>query len=76
MRACAALYVARLTQAFPSISTGVYGYPIRDATDAALEQVKAFLAGPSGSKLDLVVFCCFSQSDLQVYEERAPTYFS
>ncbi|KAI3623950.1 hypothetical protein CBS14141_003649 [Malassezia furfur] len=38
--------------AFPSISTGVYGYPKAAATDAALEQVKAFLEGPSGNKVD------------------------
>ncbi|KOS12429.1 hypothetical protein Malapachy_0296 [Malassezia pachydermatis] len=29
------------TVAFPSISTGVYGYPIEDATHAVLEQVKS-----------------------------------
>lgn len=54
----------------------MYGYPKPAATSAALEQVKAFLEGPSGSKLDLVVFCCFSQADLQGYEEAAPKYFS
>ncbi|KAG8213229.1 hypothetical protein J3R82DRAFT_11695 [Butyriboletus roseoflavus] len=27
------------TQAFPCISTGVYGYPIRDATEVALKSV-------------------------------------
>ncbi|WFD02243.1 hypothetical protein MOBT1_000924 [Malassezia obtusa] len=67
---------APLTQAFPAISTGVYGYPKAAATDAALEQVKAFLEGPSGARLDLVVFCCFSPADLRGYEEAAPKYFS
>lgn len=74
---CVPWYVgAWLTQAFPSISTGVYGYPKAAATDAALEQVKAFLEGPSGSKLDQVVFCCFAPEDMKGYENAAPKYFS
>ncbi|WFD47430.1 hypothetical protein GLX27_002081 [Malassezia furfur] len=62
--------------AFPSISTGVYGYPKAAATDAALEQVKAFLEGPSGNKVDQVVFCCFMPEDMKGYENAAPKYFS
>lgn len=61
--------------AFPSISTGVYGYPKDDATKAALEQVKSFLLGPEGDNLDLVVFCCFSEQDLAGYERAAPDFF-
>lgn len=61
--------------AFPSISTGVYGYPKEDATAAALEQVKSFLQSEHGSAIDLVVFCCFSPQDLSIYERIAPTYF-
>ena len=40
-----------LRQAFPSISTGVYGYPIQQASVAAMEQVKAFLAGAQGNQV-------------------------
>lgn len=40
-----------LTQAFPSISQGVYGYPKEAATHAALEQVRAFLRGAHGSQV-------------------------
>ena len=61
--------------AFPSISTGVYGYPIQSACATAMDEVKQFLSGPQGDKLDLVVFCCFSQSDLHVYEQEAPKVF-
>ena len=63
------------TVAFPSISTGVYGYPKEDATKAALEEVTTFLASEAGSALHLVVFCCFSEHDLAVYQRTAPIFF-
>ena len=52
--------------AFPSISTGVYGYPIQLAAPLAVATVRAHLAGTS---ITDVIFCCFSASDLAVYEE-------
>ena len=51
--------------AFPCISTGVYGYPIRDAAEIAVREVRAFLAGHPDLE---VVFCCFSKRDAEVYE--------
>lgn len=44
-------------QAFSCISTGVYGFPGPRATEIALSEVRKFLEGPDGAKLDLVVFC-------------------
>jgi len=56
----------RLTSmAFPSISTGVYGYPIEHAAPLAVSTVRAHIAGTS---IREVTFCCFSASDLVVYE--------
>lgn len=52
--------------AFPSISTGVYGYPIEGAAEIAVATVKEFVAKKGG--LDEVVFCCFSEKDLEVYQ--------
>lgn len=50
--------------AFPCISTGVYGYPIEEATAIALRETRAFLsAHPDQS----VTFCCFSSRDAEVY---------
>lgn len=52
--------------AFPSISTGIYGYPIELAAVVAVSTVKAAL--PDHPAIREVVFCCFSQPDLAVYE--------
>ncbi len=53
--------------AFPSISTGIFGYPMDQAARIAVETCGRFLASTTGS-LE-VVFCCFSQHDLSIYEE-------
>jgi O-acetyl-ADP-ribose deacetylase len=52
--------------AFPSISTGVFGYPIEPAAAVAITTVRDVLS--RGSSLTDVMFCCFSGSDLGVYE--------
>ncbi|MBI5070901.1 MAG: O-acetyl-ADP-ribose deacetylase [Deltaproteobacteria bacterium] len=55
--------------AFPAISTGVYGYPLEPATRIALAEGKAGLA--RWTALARVVYCCFSERDLEVYERLA-----
>jgi O-acetyl-ADP-ribose deacetylase (regulator of RNase III) len=43
--------------AFPSISTGIYGYPIEDAARIALKTVTGYLAGhPEIERVRLVLF--------------------
>ncbi|EPQ52877.1 A1pp-domain-containing protein [Gloeophyllum trabeum ATCC 11539] len=61
--------------AFPSISTGIYGYPITDATHIALTEVHKFLDSEHGEKLDRVIFVVWSNTDKDVYEELLPLYF-
>lgn len=55
------------TIAFPSISTGVYGCPIEPAAQIAVETIHDLI--PTLPTLVDVTFCCFSRSDLSVYEK-------
>lgn len=52
--------------AFPSISTGVYGYPFELAAAVAVETVRSAL--PKFPSIREVIFCCFSMPDLEVYQ--------
>ncbi|KAI0084152.1 A1pp-domain-containing protein [Irpex rosettiformis] len=61
--------------AFPSISTGLYGYPVKDATDIAINEVRQFLDSESGTKLDRVIFVVWGDEDKLAYERLLPIYF-
>jgi len=54
------------TLSFPSISTGAYRYPIREAAVIALREVARHLE-KKDTKLREVTFVLFSQSDCDVY---------
>jgi O-acetyl-ADP-ribose deacetylase (regulator of RNase III) len=51
--------------AFPSISTGAYGYPVEEASRIAVGAVKDFLE--KEGKLERVSFVLFSDRDYEVY---------
>ena len=52
--------------AFPSISTGIYGYPVEQASQIAISTVRQSLE--EFPAVREVIFCCFSPRDLEVYE--------
>ena len=54
--------------AFPAISTGIYGYPVGEATATAVQTVKRILAGLSPASRPAVTFVCFDASTLACYE--------
>ncbi len=54
--------------AFPSISTGVYGYPVRLAAPVALSTVAAFLAEETAAPA-LVRFVLFDEATFDAYAE-------
>ena len=53
------------TIAFPAISTGVYGYPIEEATEIALTTGRRF-----EERFKEIRYVCFSDRDLKVYKDR------
>ena len=48
--------------AFPGISTGIYGYPVREAAEIAVGVMKEF-----DPKFDRIIACCFSRDDASLY---------
>lgn len=56
------------TIAFPSISTGVYSYPIEKAAKTAIQTVSEFVKKNPGN-LDLVVWVLFDKRTHDTYEQ-------
>ena len=54
------------TITFPSISTGVYGYPIQQASQIAVSEISDFMV--KNSLINQVSIVCFSSDDLYVYQ--------
>ena len=54
--------------AFPSISTGIYGYPVELAAHIAVTTVRSTV--DKLPNISEVIFCCFSAADLLVYESN------
>lgn len=52
--------------AFPNISTGVYGYPKKEAAQIAIQSVKDFLA--KDSTILEVIFCVFDNANFSIYK--------
>jgi O-acetyl-ADP-ribose deacetylase (regulator of RNase III) len=58
--------------AFSAISTGIYGYPSKDAAIIACSTVKKFLDGEDGKKLDRVIIVTFEEKDVCAYNRVLP----
>ncbi|EAX93944.1 Appr-1-p processing enzyme family protein [Trichomonas vaginalis G3] len=58
------------------ISTGIYGYPIENATPIALKVVRKFLEDPNNrEKTDRIIFVVFERRDVVVYDRMRHIYF-
>jgi O-acetyl-ADP-ribose deacetylase (regulator of RNase III) len=53
------------TLAFPNISTGIYGFPKKNAAEIAIQTVRSFLAEDAFMKE--IIFCCFDKENFEIY---------
>ncbi len=68
-----AVEIGARTIAFPSISTGVYRFPLERATEIALKETRRFLE--KDTTLRRVVFVCFGEQVLKTYQEVSTRVF-
>ncbi len=59
-----AVEVGAASVAFPAISTGIFGYPVRAAAEIAVSSVRQ-----AGVGVDHVRFVCFDEMTWQTYDE-------
>jgi O-acetyl-ADP-ribose deacetylase len=57
--------VGARTVSFPAISTGIFGYPLDEATDVAVATVRS-----TPTSVDTVRFVCFDDTTLRAYADR------
>jgi O-acetyl-ADP-ribose deacetylase (regulator of RNase III) len=57
------------TVAFPSISTGVYRFPVERAAQIAVSEIQSFLA--SHTSMEKIVMVCFDENTFQIYSRTA-----
>lgn len=60
--------------AFPCISTGIYGYPNKNAAPVAVRTIRKFLLD-NPDKFDRIIFCVFLPEDVHIYEQTLRKYF-
>jgi O-acetyl-ADP-ribose deacetylase (regulator of RNase III) len=61
--------------AFPSISTGIFGFPADRAAVIAVQTVADFLEDEPGL-LRRVIFCCFDDNAVRLHQEALATRFA
>jgi O-acetyl-ADP-ribose deacetylase (regulator of RNase III) len=54
--------------AFPSISTGAYGYPLDEAAPVALRTVMDYLSGQANGGIELVRFVLYGRRAYEIYD--------
>jgi O-acetyl-ADP-ribose deacetylase (regulator of RNase III) len=56
--------------AFPNISTGIYGFPKKQAATIAIQEVVRFLT--TDKTIRRVVFVCFDEENFLIYSKQPP----
>lgn len=62
------------TIAFPSISTGAYGYPKDEAVDIAIEAILDYIK--DNNSIEEITFVLFSNNDYQIYYDKLTSILS
>ncbi len=60
--------------AFSGISTGIYGYPLKDATAAALKTINLWLQANPETNLKTITLCAFSEKEYEHMREVFDSY--
>ncbi|MBW1785150.1 MAG: O-acetyl-ADP-ribose deacetylase [Deltaproteobacteria bacterium] len=68
-----AVRIGAKSAAFPSISTGAYGFPLERASEIALTETRKFLE--TDDTLKQVIFVCFGQTALDTYRKTFSRVF-
>ncbi|TLX74587.1 O-acetyl-ADP-ribose deacetylase [Labilibacter sediminis] len=53
------------TIAFPNVSTGIYGYPKKEAAQIAIHTIKNSII----TEIDSVIFVCYDEENYRIYKE-------
>lgn len=61
------------TISFPNISTGIYGFPKKEAAEIALKTVCEFLK--TDTSIVKLIFVCFDQGNFNLYQSWVKTNF-
>jgi O-acetyl-ADP-ribose deacetylase (regulator of RNase III) len=56
------------TIAFPAISTGIYHFPLEQATIIAISETQTFLE--KNKSIEKVIFVCFDENTYRIYKEK------
>jgi O-acetyl-ADP-ribose deacetylase (regulator of RNase III) len=57
------------------ISTGIFGYPLDNAAEVAVSQVRRWLEDGGAELVDRVVFVVFLEKELAAYERTLQVHF-
>ncbi len=69
----AAKEIGAKTVAFPSISTGVYGFPMERASEIALKETAKFLE--NDESIEKVIFVCFGERAFNIHKQTFARLF-